>query len=82
LFGKNKKRAKAPLCTRPFIHTCRDSTIITKKGNFNFKDYTAAMAGKDVFFSLVVPAYNEETRLPKMLKETIEVKVELKLQYF
>jgi len=38
-----------------------------------FPEYIANVAPKKVVVSLVIPAYNEEERLPKMLDETIDV---------
>lgn len=38
-----------------------------------YPEYMSGVAPQKVDVSLVVPAYNEEKRLPVMLKETIEV---------
>ena len=39
-----------------------------------YPEYMSKVAPQKVDVSLVVPAYNEEARLPIMLKETIEVR--------
>lgn len=39
-----------------------------------YPQYISSNASKNIVISLVVPAYNEEKRLPIMLNETIDVK--------
>ena len=52
-----------------------ESKIVTVKKTYKYTEYVENVSSKKtVDISLIIPAYNEEKRLPPMLKETIPVK--------
>jgi len=58
-------------------------TIITREGRESLGDYIRKKQkeGYQVEYSIVVPSYNEERRLPRMLRPTIEYLEKMKYKY-
>jgi len=51
----------------------RKIIVIRKNKTVSIHDYIKEEKNKNIYLSVVIPAYNEEKRLPIMLKETLNV---------